>query len=730
MRVINVMKPDQKKSDYLLVRSIMIFLICFTFATIVHTNPTHVYAAANSKKSELHAFYPANAKYSEQLKKYIDEVDSLSFAWARIDSEEPGVVNTVKGSNGNKSFFYPSDYLQPVEYAKSKGKSVQINIYMDGKDSTEVLPYDDKRSTMLQAIVDFVETDISSSNGVYYDGVVIDFEGLRNTAVDGSPLIYEGKQIGTYFIQFLTELENQLSSIGKKLFVAVNPGLYYDGYDYSAIMDVADRVILMAHDYEPTERLQKNQVQQYTGYNALEPINSMAPILPIRQALNEIQASASEKGTLSKVWLQITFDSAQWQFDVSSAEGWESLKDTTLSREGRVTPLYKSIKARVDNTDGKGQQITYGYNNELQTPYIQYYNTSDKSWNIMLYEDSNSIKAKVDLAKAYGLGGISVWSIANVPDYIDKKGKEFHLDGWTTLLNQMAAFHKPLEGENQYISFTDSVVEEAVREKLDKASGKLTLTDTLGIYRLKLPQGVKSLKDLKHLKNLEYLDAQQLGIKDISSLSSLTKLKVLYLQRNSISNINTLKKLTKLEILSLNGNQLSGLDALSKQTKLQELYLRENKISDITPLSKLTKLKILEIGNNNIRKVDALKNLKSLNVLAVDNNQITDIQALKNLTGLESIYLQRNAISDISILASMKKLRLISLNGNKINNVKPLSKLTGLEMLYLKDNKISSIASLKGLSELKELYLGGNQISDYSPVKSLLQKSDFLCDFN
>ncbi len=729
MRKLHVTKSNHMRMFSILQRS-MVFLLFLVFVASFLSNPGHVFAAGNDKEAELHGFYPTNAKFSDQVKKYINDVDSVSFAWARMDADEPGVINTVKGSNGNQSFFYPSEYLKPVEYAKSKGKSIQINIYMDGKDCNELLPYEEKRSAMLRAITDFVQTDISSGNGIYYDGVVIDFEGLRNTSADGTPLLYEGKQISTYFVQFLTDLKSQLSPSGKKLYVAVNPGLYYDGYDYSAIMKVADRVILMAHDYEPVEGLLKSQVSQYTGYDALMPINSMAPIQPIRQALNEIKNSASDKKILSKVWLQITFDSAQWRFDVDSAEGWESLKGNALSREGRLTPLYQSIKARVDNTDGKGKQIAYGYNNELQTPYIQYYNSSDKSWNVILYEDSNSIKAKVEIAKTYGLGGISIWSLANVPDYTDAKGKEYHLDGWSTLLEQMAVFGEPVEGESQYISFTDSGIEQAVREKLGKSSGKLTLAEVGGIYRLKLPQGVKSLKDLKHLKNLEYLDAQQLGINDISGLSSLTKLRVLYLQRNNIVDINSLKKLAKLEILSLNGNQLKNLDALSGLTKLRKLYLRENKITDITPLSKLTKLNTLEIGMNNIRTVDALKNQKGLKILALDNNQITDIKALKALTQLENLYLQRNSISDISVLASLKKLQLLSLNGNKVSNIDALSKLTKLEMLYLKDNKISAATPLKGLTGLKELYLSGNQISDYNPIKSLLQKSDFVCDFN
>lgn len=708
----------------------IIFLICFVLIAVCAIKPVKVLAAGSSKTAELHAFYPSNGALTDQVKRYIDDVDSLSFAWSRIDSEEPGVVNTAKDRNGNRSFYYPTNYLQAVEYAKSKGKSIQMNIYMDSKDCIELLPYEDKRNTMLQAIMDFIQTDITTGNGIYYDGVVIDFEGLRNTSEDGSPLLYEGKQIGTYFTGFLTELKTQLTSIGKKLYVAVNPGLYYDGYDYSAIMGVADRVILMAHDYEPIERLRIDQVKQYTGYDALEPLNSMAPIQSIRQALNEMSQAASNQSDLSRVWLQITFDSAQWQFDVNTEEGWEGLKDTTLSREGRLTPLYKSIKMRVDNSDGKGKQITYGYNNELQTPYIQYYNTSDQSWNVILYEDSNSIRAKVDLAKSYGIGGISVWSLANVPDYTDAVGKEYYLDGWTTLLDRMASFHQALEGSNQYINFTDSYIEQAVRDKLDKPSGKLTLADTEAIYRLKLPQGVKSLKDLRYLKNLEYLDAQQLGIKDISGLSTLTKLRALYLQRNKISDINSLKKLKKLELLSLNGNQLVRIEPLSGLTKLQELYLRENKISDITPLSKLTNLVTLELGKNSIRKIDALKGLKKLSLLSLDNNTITDIKAIKSLTGLESLYLQRNSIRDISVLSSLKRLQLLSLNGNKISSVKSLSKLNGLELLYLKDNQITDISTLMKMSGLKELFLAGNRINDYSSLNYLLVNEEFICDFN
>jgi internalin A len=455
----------------------------------------------------------------------------------------------------------------------------------------------------------------------------------------------------------------------------------------------------------------------------------MAPIQLIRQALNEIKNAASDPSQMSKVWLQITFDTAQWQYDVKSAADWENLDGSSLSREGRLSPLYKSVKDRVDNADGKGQKLSYGYNNELQTPYLQYFNSADKSWNIILYEDSSSILSKMKLAKNYGLGGISLWSLANVPDYTDANGLKYHLNGWSSIVKEMSTFGEPSANNSQTVKFTDSAVERAVRDKLMKPTGKITVSDAQSIYRLKLPLGAKSLKDLKYLTNLEYLDAQHLGIKDISAISSLQNLRVLYLQRNIISDIVALKKLTKLEVLSLNGNRIASLSSLSALTNLKELYLRENSIVSITSLAKLTKLKVLEIGMNSIVKIDTVKYFKKLQQLSLDNNKISDLQALKSLTCLEALYLQRNSISSLTPLSALNSLKILSLNGNKISDLKPLAKLTSLEKLYLKENRITSVTPLKGLTNLKELYLSGNRITDYSPLKKLYQKSVFLCDF-
>lgn len=406
---------------------------------VVASDSSNIYLDKSEESlNELHAFYPAYTSFSDKLQGYIDDVDSVSFAWAMFETNNPGYLNMVRAKNGNYSFYYPKDYIKPITYAKSQGKSIQLSIFMSGKGSANSLPYEDIRSSMLQRIVELMEKDITNGEGIYFDGVVIDFEGLRDTDSKKKPILYEGRPISTYYMEFLTELKEELVLMGKKLYVAVNVRDNYDGFNYTEILKVADRVILMAHSYDPgsSVRLTKNQALQYTGKKPTR-INSPAPIKKVMNALMDMQNSASDPAELKKVLLQICFAGVGWKFDVNSPGGWNRLKGTILSKNGKFSLSYKSMKNIIDNTQGNGRNITYGYNVVLQSPFLQYYNTQEKTWNIILYEDSKSIAAKMDLVEFFEMGGISVWSLSNVPDYNDSKGTNFYMNGWETIKSRM-----------------------------------------------------------------------------------------------------------------------------------------------------------------------------------------------------------------------------------------------------------------------------------------------------
>ena len=563
--------------------------------------------AADMQRLWLHAFYPSQITFADNVKKYIDALDSVSFAWGRIYGDLNQGIVTELGKNGNTMFYYPSDYIDVLKYARSQNKTVQLNIFSDSVNAQKILPFEEQRTKAIETITALLKSDVSNGDNIFFDGVVIDFEGLQNNDIKGKTVLINGKPISSWFDQFLKELKIELKAIDKTLYVAVNPLLNYSGYNYKEIASEADKMLIMAHDYEPVTKLNKTQVMQYAGYNSLSPIDGLAPIKKIRLVMEDVK-KCIDKANLSKVSLQLNFDAAQWRYSVLSAEAWNKAPGGIMSIEERNTPTYQMLYQRIQNTDRKAANMTYSYNNELQSPVLQYYNVSDKAYNIAIYENSRSIKAKMELVKEYGLGGISLWSLGNVPDYTDQKSKSYGLDVWDSIINSLPV--KPTSAPGVKIAFTDKVVEAAVRKQLMKPTGTLYSSDMVKVYRLAVPAGVKSLSDLKNLTNLEYLDISNAKITSISYLSYLKNIRVLYLQRNSISDITPLKGLTKLEVLSLNGNRISRINTLTGLTSLTELYLRDNRITDYTPIAGMKKLNILYLKGNKSTNYIKLNNVK------------------------------------------------------------------------------------------------------------------------
>lgn len=94
-----------------------------------------------------------------------------------------------------------------------------------------------------------------------YDGVNIDFEGLGRTE-QGADLL----NVRNGFSAFIERLADRLKRDGKTLTVTLHPpNSSYRGYDYQALGEAADRIIVMAHDYgvkpEPEDRVAQAVLQ-------------------------------------------------------------------------------------------------------------------------------------------------------------------------------------------------------------------------------------------------------------------------------------------------------------------------------------------------------------------------------------------------------------------------------------------------------------------------------------
>ncbi len=378
----------------------------------------NVYRKLDKSIRELHAFYAIDS--SSQMD-YIKDLDSVSFGWSRLqyDKNSKSVFLNTTYSNNNE-YAVPLSFSKPVALAKENGVSVLLNVIAtqeekvyDSKNNEDIglVEYVISNPNVREKVIsDITKQVLSTQRGnekVSFDGVVIDFEGLR------------GEEQKNNFTLFLKEMKNALDPYKKKLYVAVHPARYgqsyYDGYDYRAIGEIADKVILMAHDYDAKSLTYQEMDRGYT-YTPLTPIDEIYYAL---KAITDSQTGVKDTG---KVWLQINFATAQWQ-----------VRDKKVINKTPYNPYYYQLKNRILNEETK-DTLTIEFDEKSQNPYITYTDKISGIQNRIWYEDARSVLAKISVASLFDVKGISIWRLGNIPDYEDEQEIKMHLNVWQEII--------------------------------------------------------------------------------------------------------------------------------------------------------------------------------------------------------------------------------------------------------------------------------------------------------
>ena len=226
-----------------------------------------------------------------------------------------------------------------------------------------------------------------------YAGLTIDFEGLK------------GDTIKLNYVTFLKELDAVLPQ-GKTLYVCVQPDTWYTGFDYRGIGEAADKVILMAHDYQWT-----SVPDSYVGTTNTD--SPVTPFASVYEALRDLTDPATGVADRSKLALQISFGSAGFHVD-----GEDRLLETTIYH-----PAPSTLALRLAQPD---TQVVYS--EEFRNP-CALYTTEDGSRYKVWYENEQSVLDKVALARMFGITGVSLWRIGNIP-------ADGTYDVWSALLTQ------------------------------------------------------------------------------------------------------------------------------------------------------------------------------------------------------------------------------------------------------------------------------------------------------
>lgn len=336
------------------------------------------YERYTSKTQWLHGFY-ATSSYSQI--NYSDSMNAVSVGWARMEVSDGAITLNETSANGNGWVKPEGSELVTDRLAAN---SIPCNLCVFASASTfSALSAGGNQAEGINRLV--------SAAGPYA-GLTIDFEGLKSAQKDS-------------FTSFMTALRAALPA-KQSLYVCVPPDTWFGGFDYRALGELCDKVILMAHDYQWS-----SIPDYYVGTS-----NTYCPVTPfdkVYTALQHVTDPVTGVQDKTKLALAISFNTTGFHVDAAG-----NLLDTTFYHPSAAT-----IAQRLQQTDSVRTWDEASHN-----PCLSYTSEDGEHYKLW-YEDAQSVADKLQLARMFGITGVSVWRLGAIPAY----AKVPNYDVWSAL---------------------------------------------------------------------------------------------------------------------------------------------------------------------------------------------------------------------------------------------------------------------------------------------------------
>ena len=340
-----------------------------------------IYEKLHQKTDFVHGFY-AISSYSQLST--ASEMDAVSAGWSRMTWDGSSALLSTTSAGGNE-FAIPSGYEEVTNTLETSGVALNLNVFMDASGNVaELLSTAAGRQSAVDQIINELTVSYRAIGKNPYSGVTIDFEGLRSAS----------KADFTAFLQLLRQKMDAISGRGLMLYVCVCPvltGSYYDGYDYAAIADLADKMIVMAYDYD---------ARSLSGYEGSEYYKTAAPA-PLDQIYISLASIVEQVSDPSRVVLGYSAKNVAWKIDANG----KLLSGTP------VYPDNATVWKRLNQSD-----TVTGWSAEYQCSYAIYTTESGERY-FLWYQDDASVEKALETAKLLGITGISIWRLGNLPSY-------------------------------------------------------------------------------------------------------------------------------------------------------------------------------------------------------------------------------------------------------------------------------------------------------------------------
>jgi HAD superfamily hydrolase (TIGR01509 family) len=240
------------------------------------------------------------------------------------------------------------------------------------------------RTAHVDAIVEFADDGD-------FDGIDLDYENFAH--VDGRDTWQATRP---NWVAFVTELAERLHADDRTLTVSIPP-LYdadetadsgYWVYDHGAIAEVVDRIRIMAYDYAP------------------DVPGPIAPLAWVEQAVEGTKKAVDDD---SKLVLGVPMYGYNW---VVATQG--TCPPTAEGRTGVTARSVDDLIARRGATpvrDEESGEWTFTYELEVTDGSATCTQTRE-----VHYVDADGARARIDLAREAGLGGVALWALGYETD--------------------------------------------------------------------------------------------------------------------------------------------------------------------------------------------------------------------------------------------------------------------------------------------------------------------------
>lgn len=303
----------------------------------------------------------------QSFKKNVSKIDYVSVFWYRID--ENGNLGSYKGAVEDKSI---------IEFAHKNGVlalALVANLNETGDGTWDfqrvdkVISTKQARSKHIKDLIDLVEKN-------NFDGIDIDYESLKTSQKED-------------FAQFIKELSKELHLRNKLLGVAIHPKTSEDNpledngsqaQDLRKIARYADQLYFMTY-------------LEHGAFSEPGPIGSLS-------WMEQVIGYGLTQVPRQKAYLGIGLMGAEWTKENGGAftaldSEMAFLDVLSIARENNLTPIW---------------------DDKSKTPYLEF--QTDGTENIIWFENAESIKLRINLAKKLKVGGVAFWRLGGEDERI------------------------------------------------------------------------------------------------------------------------------------------------------------------------------------------------------------------------------------------------------------------------------------------------------------------------